>query len=263
MTEDRRPWTAGGELYYNPVPMRIQADLHVHTIASGHAFSTVAEIAREARARGLRAVGVADHGPALPGGPHVYHFSALRFLPRVLDGVRILRGVEANPVNARGDLDLPDGLLARLDYAIVGFHEGCGLKASNPRKNTKVLVAAMSRPKVRILGHPGNPAFPVDVPALVAAARAHGVALEINNASFVNARRGSLETCHAIAAEAARVGAWICLSSDAHVAQQVGVVDDAWEVASSAGVRPEQVINRSWDTVCRFLELDPAEFEGG
>ncbi|WP_025323920.1 PHP domain-containing protein [Deferrisoma camini] len=241
--------------------MRIQADLHVHTVASGHAFSTVAEIAREARSRGLRAVGLADHGPALPGGPHLYHFSALRFLPRVMDGVRILRGVEANPVNARGDLDLPDPLLARLDFAIVGFHEGCGLKASNPRKNTRVLIAAMAHPRVRILGHPGNPAFPVDVGALVAAARDRGVALEINNASFVNARKGSLETCHAIAAEAARMGAMVCLSSDAHVAQQVGEVSEAWRVASAAGVRPEQVVNRTWDTLVRFLELDPAEFE--
>ncbi len=242
--------------------MRIQADLHVHTVASGHGFSTVAEVAREARARGLRAVGIADHGPALPGGPHPYYFGAMRFLPRRMEGVWLLRGVEANLTGPKGELDLPPELLARLDYVIVGFHEGCGLKAGSLKRNTRALVAAMSRPRVRVLAHPGNPAFPVDVPALVRAAKEHGVALEINNASFTLARKGSLETCSAIAAEAARVGAPICLASDAHVACQVGDVSVAWEVASAAGVRPEQVVNRTWEGLARFLGLDPAEFGG-
>ncbi len=241
--------------------MRIQADIHVHTVASGHAFSTVAEIARAARSRGIRAVGIADHGPALPGGPHAFHFSALRFLPRVMDGVRVLRGVEANLVDTKGGLDLPPEVLRRLDYVIIGFHEGCGLKAGNARKNTRTLAAAMANPRVRVVAHPGNPAFPVEVPPLVRAARDHGVALEINNASFIGVRRGSLEVCTAIAAEAARVGAPVCLSSDAHVATQVGQVDAAWEVASGAGVRPEQVVNRTWEGLARFLDLDPAEFE--
>lgn len=236
--------------------MRIQADLHVHTVASGHAFSTVAEIAREASRKGLRAVGIADHGPALPGGPRLPYFSALRFLPRVMEGVRILRGAEVNLVDARGGIDLPPDILERLDYAMVGFHAGCGLKSSSQKKNTRALIASLKHPKVRVLAHPGNPAFPIDVALLVRAARDLGIALEINNASFTQTRKGSLETCTAIAAEAARAGAVICLSSDAHVASQVGEIADAWEVATAAGVQPHQVVNRTLDGLIRFLSVD-------
>ena len=71
--------------------IRLEADLHVHTVASGHAYSTVEEITREAARRGLTLVGITDHGPGLPGGAHQYHFWNLRILPEVLNGVRILK----------------------------------------------------------------------------------------------------------------------------------------------------------------------------
>lgn len=236
--------------------MRVQADLHVHTVASGHAFSTVAEIAREAARRGLRAVGISDHGPALPGGPHLFHFQALRFLPRTMEGVKILKGIEANVVNGRGELDLPREVLGRLDYALVGFHDGCGLKVRSPAKNTAVLIGAMQQPRVRVITHPGNPAFPIEVPTLVRAARDLGVALEINNSSFSMARRGSLEVCTAIARQVALEGGLVCLSSDAHVACDVGQVADAWTVASGAGIQPDQVVNRTYEGLAKFLRLE-------
>jgi putative hydrolase len=239
--------------------MRIQVDLHVHTVASGHAFSTVMEIAREASMRGLRAVGISDHGPALPGGPHLYHFSALRFLPRMMEGVRILRGVEANLVNDKGGVDIPGETLSRLDYAMVGFHEGCGLRPSSAKKNTRALVAAMETGRIRVITHPENPAFPVDVTVVVRAALDLAVALEINNSSFGQARSGSAEAAPEFAAEAARVGAPVCLSSDAHVACQIGQVDAAWKVASAAGVQPDQVVNRTLEGLTRFLGLEEAD----
>jgi len=239
--------------------MRIQVDLHVHTLASGHAFSTVMEIAREAGLRRLRAVGISDHGPALPGGPHLYHFSCLRFLPRTLEGVRILRGAEANLLDAKGTIDLPRELAERLDYVMVGFHEGCGFKAGNSRHNTRALIQAMGNPRVKVLTHPGNPAFPVDIGELAAAAAAHGVALEINNSSSHQARPGSYPACVQLAAEAARIGGPICLSSDAHIATQVGEVRDAWTLAEAAGIAEGQVINRTYTACLQFLGIDETE----
>ena len=242
--------------------MRIQVDLHVHTVASGHAFSTVAEIAHEATLRRLRAVGIADHGPAIPGGPHLYYFSCMRFLPRTMEGVRILRGAEANLLDGKGKIDLPRELAEQLDYVMVGYHNGCGMKPANARRNTQALIAAMDNPRVKVLVHPGNPSFPVDVPELVAATRERNVALEINNASFSQARRGSHDPCSRIAAEVARTGGLICLSSDAHVAPQVGEVKDAWEVAAAAGVSEEQVVNRTYTSCLRFLGISEDELAG-
>src|SRR5512143_2863595 len=103
--------------------MEIIADMHTHTVASGHAYSTVNELARAARDRGLKALALTDHGPALPGGPHLYHFGAMRFIPPWIDGVRILRGVEANIIGPDGTLDMPDSYLDKLEFVMAGLHD--------------------------------------------------------------------------------------------------------------------------------------------
>ena len=42
--------------------IKIVADLHVHTVSSGHAYSTVMEIVKVAAQKGLKAVAITDHG---------------------------------------------------------------------------------------------------------------------------------------------------------------------------------------------------------
>ena len=76
--------------------MHIVADLHTHTIASTHAYSTVYEMVRCAKAKGLIAIGITDHGPDMKDGPHEWHFSNLNIIPREIDGVAVIRGIEFN-----------------------------------------------------------------------------------------------------------------------------------------------------------------------
>ena len=40
-------------------------DLHMHTIASGHAYNTLYEMVAAAVKNGVRLVGISDHGPAV------------------------------------------------------------------------------------------------------------------------------------------------------------------------------------------------------
>lgn len=143
--------------------MRFEADLHIHTIASGHAFSTVKEVAEAAAVRGLKLVGITDHGLNMPGGPHEYYFCQLLGLPGVIAGVEILRGVEANIIDAVGNLDLPERLLSKLDLVLAGFHESCGYDSGSVEANTRAMIGAIRNPYVHIICHPGNPAFPVDI----------------------------------------------------------------------------------------------------
>ena len=79
-------------------------DMHNHTIASGHAYSTVQEIASVASMKGLKYVGITDHGPAMPGGPHIFHIGNQRVLPKVIEGVQVLKGVEANILDQEGSI---------------------------------------------------------------------------------------------------------------------------------------------------------------
>ncbi len=232
----------------------IGVDLHVHTIASGHAYSTVAEVARAAAARGLEAVAIADHGPALPGGAHPFHFWNMRVIPRRLEGVFILRSVEANIVDAEGGLDLSDEILNNLDIVQAGLHPGCGYEGSTPEENTRALICALRHPLVDIIVHPGNPGFPIDVHAVVEAARREGKALEINNASYVYTRKGSRENDLLIMEAARREGIWISAGSDAHIAEFAGEFSHAVEILADVGLEPERIINRNMASLRRFLQ---------
>jgi putative hydrolase len=100
---------------------RIRTDLHVHTVSSGHGYSTVREICAEAAARGLELVAVTDHGPSMPGGPHTYHFANMVVLPRVLSGVKVLRSAECNIIDAEGRLDLDDRVLGCSTWFTPGY----------------------------------------------------------------------------------------------------------------------------------------------
>jgi putative hydrolase len=231
--------------------MKLSADLHIHTLASGHAYSTVEEIARAAAGRGLELLALTDHGPAMPGGPHEFHFGNLRVLPDVIHGVEILRGVEANIMDTQGTLDLREHYLRRLDIVLAGLHSYC-LPVMDRERNTEALINALRNPFVDIIVHPGNPEFPVDSERLVRAALASGKALEINNSSFL-VRRGSAETCREIAELLRHHGGLVSISSDAHTAWEVGELSRALELVLEVGIPEECILNLSAGRVKSFL----------
>ncbi|MHB8780535.1 MAG: phosphatase [Candidatus Geothermincolia bacterium] len=233
--------------------MYIRTDLHVHTIASGHAYSTISEIASAAGARGLEAVAITDHGPAMPGGAGIYHFWNLRVIPRRMHQVTVLRSAECNILDPEGGLDLPEEILAALDVVHAGLHPYCGYTGEGVRDNTRAMVAAIANPLVDVIVHPGNPSFPVDHQEVAAAAAAAGKALEINNSSFVYTREGSRENCRRIARAVKENEGLISVGSDAHVASFAGEFRAALEVVEEAGITQEQVINFSLETLRGFL----------
>lgn len=231
--------------------MRILADLHVHTLASGHAYSTIGEIAAAAAAKQLELVAITDHGPAMPGGPHEYYFGNLRVLPAEIAGVTILRGAEVNILDERGRLDLQEAYLKELDIVLVGLHNVCAEVLCRER-NTRALVNALHNQYVDIVVHPGNPDFPIVLEEVVCAAKKLGKALEINNSSFL-VRRGSNESCLEIAQLARQHDVLISVSSDAHYATDVGKLEQALALALQAGVPEKNILNLNADRVKRFL----------
>src|SRR5690554_1071552 len=233
--------------------MKVIADLHVHTVASGHAYSTILENVRGAVERGIELIAITDHGPAMPGAPHKYHFSNLRVLPRVIHGVEILKGVEANIIDAQGNIDLSPRFLKNLDIVLAGFHGDC-YKPGSVEKNTRTLVRAMASGKVDVIVHPGNPAFRIDPQKVAQAAFDHNVLLEINNTSLSGmVRKGSRENCQTLAQHIARLGGRVCLGSDAHFSTAVGKLDQAVKMAEAVGLEADQVVNTSQAAIKGFL----------
>lgn len=245
--------------------MDFKVDLHTHTISSGHAYSTLKENLQEAKAKGLKMLAITDHGPQMPGGPHLYHFGNLRVLPREYMGVELLRGVEANIIDHDGKLDVPDHILKRLDIVLAGFHHGC-YAGGNVEENTTAFINAMRHPYVDVIVHPGNPDYAVNPEKLVQASKELGVALEINNSSLTTSRKGSFENCQIIARLAAQKGSIISLGSDAHWAPLIGDFSKARSLIEEAGLKPEQILNTDPELVREYLKKkkreSPIQLEG-
>jgi putative hydrolase len=237
--------------------MRIAIDTHTHTVASGHAYSTVYELALGARKSRLAGFVLTDHGPGLPGGTHPYHFSNQRILPDRIRGVRFYRGVEANILDAEGGLDLDVEYLARLQFSYAGLHELC-FAPSSEKENTRALVAALSNPLVDAVSHPGNPVYPVDIEAVVLAAKEHGKAIEINNGSF-RVRQASADRCTRFAELCAETGTLVVCGSDAHYWSDVGRVDVALKLIRKAGIKREQLVNATVASFEAFVARRAAE----
>lgn len=229
----------------------LEADLHVHTVASGHAYSTVQEIAAEAALKGLKAFAVTDHGPTMPGGPHRYHFGNLRILPRTISGVEIIRGVELNILNVSGEVDLPPEYLFPLDICWAGLHSLC-FDGSGTVDYTEAVLKALENPYIDGIVHPGNPDFPLDAEAVVKQAKKCGKLLEINNSSF-HVRHDSLEPCRRFAALATMHGVMVAVNSDSHYAADVGRCEKAAEVLAEAGISSGMVINSSLAKVQQLI----------
>lgn len=233
--------------------MKLVADLHVHTVASGHAYSTVLENAQAAGEKGLELIAITDHGPAMPGGPHSFYFGNLRILPKTIFGVRVLQGIEANIMDTQGNIDLTERYLKHLDIVLAGFH-GDSFNSMSVEENTRAMVNTIAGGKVDIIVHPGNPAFKIDLEVVAQAAVEHNVLLEINNVSLLEqGRKGSRENCEILAATVAQLGGKVSLGSDAHYAGLVGDLAEAEALARAAGLTPDQVINTSVDALTKFL----------
>ena len=105
--------------------MKILLDVHTHTVASGHAFSTLQEMVRTAADKGLQILGITEHTGGIPGTCSPIYFRNLPVVPRLMYGVELLLGAEMNIVDYEGSLDLEEEYFKFLDIRIAGLHSLC------------------------------------------------------------------------------------------------------------------------------------------
>ncbi len=233
--------------------MDILVDLHTHTVASGHAYSTITENASAASRRGLKLLGMTDHGPSMPGAPNLYHFGNLAVLPPEIHGVKILTGVEANITSHEGELDVPLRYLAKMKVVLVGLHVYC-YPGGTVEQNTAAYIKAMENPFVDIMVHPGRPEFQLDLERIAQAAADLNVPVEINNSSLSPQKRGAWDNCRRFAGYMAQYGGPVILGSDAHFWDRVGEFRFALELVEEAGIPEQQILNISDHRVLTYLK---------
>ena len=94
---------------------KVLVDAHTHTVASGHAFSSLQEMAKAAADMGLEVLGITEHGPSVPGTCPTLYFKNMFTVPRQMYGIRLLMGCEINILDTKGSLDLTDEQIGWLD----------------------------------------------------------------------------------------------------------------------------------------------------
>lgn len=227
------------------------ADLHTHTLACRHGFSTVTEVIKAAADIGLEAVGLTEHGPGYPGSVGDAYFNTYRDIPSEMFGITVLKGCEVNMMDFSGKVDLEQSRMAKLDIVIASCHKEC-TPIGSLEENTKMYLGAIRNPYVDIIGHPDAPLYPIDIEKVVKEAAEYGVALEVNNSSPA-ARPGSEKTCAEIIRFAKKFGAKLAVGSDAHYHVVVGRFDYAYKMITEGAFPLDQVINSSKNNLMAHL----------
>lgn len=226
--------------------MNYLLDSHTHTVASGHAYSTVLEMARAAAEKGLELLCITDHAPGMEGTTCRDYFANSRVIDRELFGVQIMVGAELNLMDCEGRMDLDTAMLAKLDLAIVSLHTKCLPTGGCAEAYTHGLLEAMKNPYVNIIGHPDDGRYPLDYPALVRAAGEAGVLLEVNNSSLTpgSFRVDAPRHCAEMLRECKKQGVPVVVGSDAHFFSYVGRHQYAQALFQELDFPEELVLNR-------------------
>ncbi len=225
----------------------IRGDLHSHTTWSDGRAS-VEEMGRAALERGYEYLAICDHTPAVGAvtglTPDDLRRQAVEIAAAndVLAPFRILRGIECD-ILPDGRLDLPDDVLAELDWVQASVHGGQRMPR---REMTARVVAALRNPSVRCLSHPKGryinrrPENALDLDRVFEVALEQGVALEVNGLP------DRLDLSGEHVREALEAGVEIVCSTDAHSVRGLANMD--FSVATA---------RRGWATAASVLNTRP------
>ena len=262
-----------------------RCDVHTHTLFSRHAYSTVREDVMAARDAGLELLGITDHFSDMlfPGAGLTHadlrdyqHFLNMTVWPRTWEGVRLLRGAEADirtldgrlygqDIVVRDDITggalraettLYDHVACGCDYVIASVHYRAFAREASVDQATEMYLGALAQPKVLVLGHAGRAGVPFDVAEVVGEAARRGKLVEINAHSLASRRREgrTWQTCRKIAEACAELGCQVAVNSDAHICCDVGGVAPALRMLEEIHFPQELVATRSAEAFLAAME---------
>jgi DNA polymerase (family X) len=225
----------------------IRGDLHCHsTWSDGRA--SIEEMALAARERGYEYLAICDHTPAVGAVRGLTADDVRRQAEEIavaneqLEPFRVLRGIECD-ILPNGGLDLPDDVLAELDWVQASVHGG---QRAPAREITRRVEEALRNPHVSCLSHPKGrlinyrPENALDLERVFEVALEQGVALEVNGL----ANRLDLSGEHV--RDALGAGLRIVCSTDAHSTR--GLANMELSVATA---------RRGWATAADVVNTRP------
>jgi DNA polymerase (family 10) len=232
--------------------------LHVHSTWSD-GQNTIREMVEACVARGLTYLGITDHSKAAAyaGGLtednlRRQHEEIDRLNEEYTDRLHILKGTECD-ILKDGALDFTDEVLASLDFVVASIHSNFNL---SPQEQTQRMLRAISNPFVNIIGHPtgrillGRVGYTLDMEAVIDAAIAHGVCIEIN------ASPSRLDMDWRLVHRARDKGMKIPINPDAHTLAGLDDMRYGIAVARKGWLSAADVLNamETWELVKLFKE---------
>lgn len=229
--------------------MEILFDLHTHTLASGHAYSTLKENIEVARQKGLLAYGFSDHAENMPGSTGNLYFVNFASIPEIIDDVRVLCGVEANIIDYNGNIDCNTRVQENVDYIIASMHLPCIKRTEDINLVTQGYVKVMENPLVKIIGHPDDARYQCDYEILVREAVNTNTVLELNNSSLGNraTRENTFSNINQMLEKCVKYNARVIIGSDAHFCTEVGEVSNIIKIIEQTKFPKELIVNTSLD----------------
>jgi DNA polymerase (family X) len=224
----------------------LRGEMHCHSTWSSDGKATIEEMALAAAARGYEFLCLTDHSHYLREGRIEQQWLQIDEVNARIAPFRVLRGVEAN-ITARGVVDVPDEILAELDWVVASLH------TSLDRSPTERVLAAIDNPHVDCIGHltgrrlSKRPGAELELDPIVARAAETGTALEINS----QPDRLDMRDAHARLAGSA--GVLIPINTDAHSTASLSYAELGVGQARRAWLTKEQVLNtRPWAEIAKM-----------
>lgn len=237
--------------------MKALADLHTHTIASGHAYSTLSEMVAAGQAQGLELMGITEHGSAISGTCDPLYFKNLWVVPRQWGQLRLLLGAELNILDTKGTIDMTEKDWRYMDIRLAGIHSICW-DGGTAAQNTDGVIAAMHNPWINIISHPCDGTADLLFEPLVLASRETGTLLEINNNSIrpgrgkPKARANTIELLRLCRKHDVPV---IC-GSDAHITFDVANFTSIPELLEETDFPDELILNDKPQQLLKLLGIE-------
>ena len=214
----------------------IRGDLHVHTTWSDGKAS-VLEMATAARELGYEYLAICDHTPNADDLRR--QAEEIAAVNEQLSPFRVLRGTEID-IRADGMLDLPDDVLAELDWVQLSLHAG---QRQQRDELTRKVTEAMRHPAVRALSHPKGRIINHRPPNALDLERTFEVALETGVALETNGLPDRLDLSGPEIRLAIEAGVPIVVSTDAHSVRGLGNMRLAVHTARRGWATAADVVN--------------------
>lgn len=225
--------------------MKICADMHTHTIASTHAYSTITENTLSAKENGMMAVAMTDHAPKMWDAPHIWHFHNLKVLPREINDVFVVRGAEADIIDRKGNIDLEGISLKYIEWIVASMHGSC-YESGTIEENTQAYIEIAKNPAVDCIGHCSTNEFLFNYEEGIRAFKEYGKIVELNESSLIY-RKGALENAIKVIKICKELKVPICINSDAHYCSLIGKLPTAIQMVNDLDFPEELIINANWD----------------